>query len=198
MINPESKKTWGPRLVLIAVIALFTAPILLSWYLVFFTDYDREHGGAQHGILIDPPRQIGQLLNFEPFENDQQDIRQSWTFLSLVNGICDNLCIDSLYRMQQIRLSLGKDMNRINRMISFDSKENLNAADTIIKKYQGTDTIVLNKGDQNNFIVSGQFYPNAIYLVDPMGYLMMAYPADTEPGGIIKDLKRLLRISKVD
>ena len=36
-----------------------------------------------------------------------------------------------------------------------------------------------------------------LYLVDPLGNLMMSYPADAEPGGIIKDLKRLLRYSRI-
>ena len=36
-----------------------------------------------------------------------------------------------------------------------------------------------------------------IYLVDPQGYLMMRYPRDAERGGMLNDLERLLKISKI-
>ena len=36
-----------------------------------------------------------------------------------------------------------------------------------------------------------------IYIVDPRGFLMMSYTPDTDPAGIIKDLKRLLRYSSI-
>jgi len=35
------------------------------------------------------------------------------------------------------------------------------------------------------------------YLVDPLGNLMMSYPADAAPKGMLKDLKRLLRLSHI-
>jgi hypothetical protein len=36
-----------------------------------------------------------------------------------------------------------------------------------------------------------------IYLVDPLGNAMMVYAPETDPRDILKDLKKLLRVSKV-
>ena len=36
-----------------------------------------------------------------------------------------------------------------------------------------------------------------IYLVDPQGYLMMRYPPNVEERGLIADIERLLKISKI-
>jgi len=36
-----------------------------------------------------------------------------------------------------------------------------------------------------------------IYLVDPLGNLMMRYPRDPDPAKLLKDLQRLLRYSRI-
>ena len=36
-----------------------------------------------------------------------------------------------------------------------------------------------------------------IYIVDPLGNLMMYYPPGADPGGMHKDLKKLLKYSKI-
>ena len=36
-----------------------------------------------------------------------------------------------------------------------------------------------------------------IYLIDPLGNLMMRFPRDPEPGRMIKDLSRLLKASRI-
>ena len=48
MISQQNKG----RLVLIAIAAMFFLPILLSWYLNFFTDFKKDAEGIQHGVLI--------------------------------------------------------------------------------------------------------------------------------------------------
>jgi hypothetical protein len=36
-----------------------------------------------------------------------------------------------------------------------------------------------------------------VYLIDPLGNLMMSYAADARPKGMLEDLKKLLRLSHV-
>ena len=36
-----------------------------------------------------------------------------------------------------------------------------------------------------------------IYLIDPLGNVMMSYPKDATAKGMQKDLKRLLKVSKI-
>ena len=190
---------WKPRLVIIGVVAAFVAPVLLSWYLVFFTDFNRSHGGVEHGILLTQPRQIGNLLHFSaPDPGTAPLVRETWTMLVLSRGKCDKLCNNNLYRMQQIRLSMGREMTRVDRVIALDNDATKQASAKDINAYQGTRSIVIGTDQNSKFLVNGKSYPDAIYLVDPSGYLMMVYPQETDPSGIIKDLKRLLRISKVN
>jgi hypothetical protein len=36
-----------------------------------------------------------------------------------------------------------------------------------------------------------------VYIVDPLGNLMMSYPSDAGPGDLYDDLRRLLRVSRI-
>ena len=36
-----------------------------------------------------------------------------------------------------------------------------------------------------------------VYLIDPLGNLMMFYDADVKPKGMLEDIKRLLRLSSI-
>jgi len=38
---------------------------------------------------------------------------------------------------------------------------------------------------------------DALYMVDPLGHLMMRYPPDFDPNRLKKDLAKLLRASRV-
>ena len=71
MISQQNKG----RLVLIAIASMFFLPILLSWYLNFFTDFKRDAEGIQHGILINPPIQLGTLYGFSIGKKDMQELQ---------------------------------------------------------------------------------------------------------------------------
>ena len=40
-------------------------------------------------------------------------------------------------------------------------------------------------------------YPRAIYLVDPLGQVMMRYPDQPDPKKMIKDFQRLMKYSRL-
>ncbi|WP_240142312.1 MULTISPECIES: hypothetical protein [Nitrosomonas] len=95
--------------------------------------------------------------------------------------------------MRQIRLAQNVDKDKVQRiwLINDDIKPN----PEIMDKYEGT-RLVLAQGrnllDEFPF-VSRQ--DDHIYVIDPMGNLMMRYPKDPDPKKMIGDLKRLLKLS---
>ena len=93
--------------------------------------------------------------------------------LFFVDGPCEAECEENLYRLRQIRDKLSK--NYPGQL--YASKNNL--GENYLHLFQD-----LKLNDQG-----------AIFLIDPRGFLMMRYPGDTDPSGIIRDLSRLLRIS---
>ena len=89
-------------------------------------------------------------------------------------------------------------MKRLQRVAIIDEGESSQFGDNLRENYPGQ-LYVSRKDLGNDFLQQFQgFEPGdkaAIFLIDSRGFLMMYYPGDTDPSGIIRDLSRLLRIS---
>lgn len=187
------------RITITGLVLLFALPILIAWYLVFFTDFNHGWGGYEHGILVIPPRQLPDKVLQDPLSGNTSTLHGKWTMLTLVNGDCGDICHENLYRMRQIRLATGREMGRLQRAIYFSQDHNPEELKKLFADYAGQ--LVLPAGEADDTFLAALAVADvknagAIHLVDPAGFYMMIYPYDTEPGGIIKDLNRLLRISK--
>lgn len=188
------------RAKLILLILMFLLPVAGSWYLVFFTDYAREGKGAEHGDLIKPPRQLenAPLLRVNEHSTEQVPLYGKWSMLFFVDGPCEAQCEENLYRLRQIRLATGREMKRLQRIAIVDQSENTQFSDFLSKNYPGQ--LYVSKKDLGEEFLQ-QFQglelddKSAIFLIDTRGFLMMRYPGNTDPSGIIRDLSRLLRIS---
>ena len=94
--------------------------------------------------------------------------------------------------MQQVRESVGRERSRIKNLLivedKFNSAENIN----IISKYNKIKMLeVLN----NSFFE--KLKKNHLYIVDPLGNIFMYYNKDFDAKGLKKDIKKLLRISRI-
>jgi hypothetical protein len=100
--------------------------------------------------------------------------------------------------MRQTRAALGKDQDRITRVVLIpDDAERTNAVD-ILERYPGT-RILAAAPAWLSVAIPGEprMQVGALYLVDPQGYLILRYAAESAEDAALKDLKRLLRISKI-
>jgi hypothetical protein len=108
---------------------------------------------------------------------------------------CDAQCERQLYLMRQTRIAQGKEQSRIERLWVLTDRGTPPAA--LLEAHPG-----LHAWRPANAAFAAQFSaqggPSAhIYLVDPLGNLMMRFPADPEPKRIMKDLKLLLKASQI-
>ena len=190
---------WKSRALVMGVFLAFFLPILMSWYLVFFTGY-KHGGGAEHGKLIVPARQLVDTDLLDPASDQGSRLHGKWTLISIEPGICDEHCANNLYRMRQIRYATGKEMQRLQNVSYFLDRQSAQQSEDVLRGYEGHLMMLQNNssGLPAEFTLPDMPFDRGLFLVDPAGFLMMYYPAQTEPSGIIKDLKRLLRISKLE
>jgi cytochrome oxidase Cu insertion factor (SCO1/SenC/PrrC family) len=154
--------------------------------------------GVEHGLLISPIIQVGDFELVEPISHKIYQLMGKWTLVSFVENKCDKACEFQLYSLRQIWVALGKDGNKIQRLVIV--KDNNLITSEQIKLSQGQfllkDDRDLKERLNSRFKSYPAFESGAIYLIDPYGNLMMQYKKGTNPSGIIKDLERLIRISK--
>lgn len=203
MNNEAAKAQTGKqkRIILLLVI-VFLLPMTLSYFLFYFTSFGQGGGEASHGILIEPPRQLPDLVLRKAgvAGREETGLYGKWSLVYLVEDRCGEACDQNLYRMRQLRLAQGKHGTRVQRVLLSLGSERVQLNDRQLREYAGQlisspqdpagllDRFRLQEDDQ-------PLMENRLYLVDPRGFLMMSYPSDIDPGGIIDDMKRLLRYS---
>jgi hypothetical protein len=184
------------RLKLLLLALVFAAPVVIGW-LLYANDW--HPGGKSHGELVKPPRALDfpVLQTVQKKSFDASDWRSKWHMVYISRGECGQSCLSELHKMRQLHVALAKEIDRVQRV--WLVVDTLPSGQIGLLQDQYPDLIIL----QNASALAAQFdltgnpaaSSSGIYLVDPVGRLMMSYPHDAEPSGIHKDLMRLLTYS---
>jgi hypothetical protein len=199
------------RQVLVGLALLFFAPLAVTFYLYYGPTGWRPGGRVNHGDLIDPPRPLpGVSLPIVGRNGDSQAIGGStkpdflkgkWTLLYVGPGSCSALCRADLYNTRQVRIALNRDMDRVQRVFIADG----DCCDRALLDAQHPDLLAVQATQEAVPLLRllpayNGIAPTAaerVYVVDPLGNLMMSYAPDAKPKGMLQDLKRLLGLSHV-
>jgi cytochrome oxidase Cu insertion factor (SCO1/SenC/PrrC family) len=195
------------RRALIGLALLFFAPLALAFLLYYGIGW-RPGGRVNHGELIDPPRPLPLVaLPLIAVDGGADGItradflRHKWTLLYWGAGVCAERCKTELYDMRQVRIALDRDMDRVQRVFVAQGE----CCDLEFLRRQHPGLITVRATIESAPIlallrVSASDDPAAadrIYLIDPLGNVMMFYPPGARPKGMLEDLKRLLGLSHV-
>lgn len=201
MIQPVAKKS---RITLLALLLLFIVPLLLSWWLFYYADGQVPTKSASHGDLITPPRPLPDANLYNPvFPDTQYTLYGKWSLVSLSANSCDNMCLENMYRMRQIQMAAGRYSRRVQRLVLIKNTTLAEMLAGQLQDYRGQLSLDIDAVDEkfiHAFRINEDedlFSQGRLYIIDPLGNLMMSYPHDADPIGIIKDLKRLLKLSMI-
>ena len=192
------------RRILIGVALMFFAPLGLSFYLYYGKDW-HPGGRVNAGELIQPARPLPSLALplLGPGETHPQFLKGKWTFLYLQYGRCDDECRRHLYDTRQVRLALDREMNRVQRVFIGDvdccDMPELKAAhpDLYTVRASPADEPLLALLPMRMGEGEGAVNSHRVYLIDPLGNLMMFYAPEAKSKGMLDDMKRLLRLSSI-
>jgi cytochrome oxidase Cu insertion factor (SCO1/SenC/PrrC family) len=193
MSEETNKKPEKSLLSLWLLIALCAAPVAAA-YVAFYLWQPSGH--VNYGELLEPqplPDIALKLDDGSPWR--VSDLRGKWTFVMLDSGSCDENCRQKLLYMRQVRLTQGKELDRIVR--AWLMTDDAEPGEAVRSEYQGT-LLVRAAGSTLTSLFPATGMPSDhIYVIDPYGNLMMRYPRNPDPRSMVKDIGRLLRHSKV-
>lgn len=173
--------------------AISVLPLVAAF--IFYINW-RPQGGINHGELLET-RPIQQTvladLAGNTFSSDQ--LLGKWLLVTIQPPTCDEKCQRKLYYLRQVRIAQGENMGRIERLWLLRGAgtpdPQLVAAHPGLRIARPADPAWLAE-----FPAKGD--PRAhIYLIDPLGNLVLRYDEDVNPKGMVSDLTRLLKISRV-
>lgn len=177
----------------IGIIALvFFGPLIFATWM-YSTDRLQPAVRTNHGELLLP---IVALEAFLSAREDLKDTQQAWRLLYMNMAECDAVCTEALHRQRQIRLMLGKEMDRVSRLFLHGSA----STDKISRGDEDAGLITIdNKGLAE--LLEGkrprEIPAGGIFLIDPLDNLIMYFAPDLAPGDITDDLKHLLELSRI-
>jgi cytochrome oxidase Cu insertion factor (SCO1/SenC/PrrC family) len=192
------------RLMLILIVALFLLPVVAATWL-YVSGWRPEGKNLAHGELVQPARPLGdaELYSMDGAPFRLSALRGRWVMAYLGSLPCAADCRNSLYKMQQVRLAQGRDASRVERVM-IATNAGSDALREVARQYPGLFAVGGTRTTLQTLareFVSSQGTaldaPGRVYLIDPIGNLVMSYTPDADPSGMRKDLARLLRLSQV-
>lgn len=197
------------------ILLVCAAPVVASYYTYYVI---RPEGRTNYGTLVAPLRGVGGLgtLVTAPGAAAAADaataaavpaapaasggiasLHGRWIMLVTGPASCDTACRERLYEIRQVRLTTGKDRDRVERVWIIDDGGAPDPA--LLAQHEG---LVLMRSDHATLARElpaepGTAASDHIYMIDPLGNLMMRFPKDADPNRMKKDLAKLLRASRV-
>ncbi len=204
MSTTDSNVVRRGRRQLVALAALFFVPLAIAFWLYYGPASWRPSGGTNKGDLVDPARPLPavSLPKADGTQTGTAFLHDKWTMLYVGDGACDARCRKALYLTRQSRIALNKDMDRIQRVFLVTG----HCCDRAFLEREHPDLIVaqLDGPDGARLLAPFPAYADGpvgtagrIYLVDPLGNLLMSYPASAPDKALLTDMKKLLRLSHI-
>ncbi len=179
--------------------ALFFGPLIAAVLLYFVFPQWVPEQRTNYGELVAPARPIpaANLLQVDGQPAGDGALRGKWSFVFVGAERCDDACLDKLYQIRQIRTLLNEKRVRVQRVyIAPTVASAAGAAETLHELHPDLHVFAdTDNADYRRFFAGDD--PRALFLIDPLGNWLMLYPGDADSEGILKDIRRLLRISQI-
>jgi cytochrome oxidase Cu insertion factor (SCO1/SenC/PrrC family) len=194
------------RQALVLLGLLFLTPVFVAWFMHMSAEHGWRPGGTTNkGVLIQPARPLSLpqgLVDAAGEPLNQAFLNGKWT-LVYVDTACGPVCREKLDAMRWVRIALGENMRRVQRLFLAAGETDGGALRPLLADYPDMAITRLSPEQAAAlapmFSVDGLSMQDAgnIYLVDPLGHLMMYYRAGTDPRDVLQDLQRLLKYSHI-
>ncbi len=195
--QPAEGRTRAGRLKMLAVLLVCAAPVVASYFTAFVW---RPEGKPGFGELVEPQRPLPDIVGatLDGKAVQLRALRDQWLLISVATASCDPQCAQNLYLQRQLREMLGKEKDRVDWV--WLVSDTAPVAEALLPGLKEATVVRLPASELAKWLEpqAGSAMEDHLYLVDPMGKLMMRFPAHLDAGGASKvkrDLDRLLRAS---
>lgn len=193
----------SPRIALIIIAGLFVLPLALAW-LMYSGAIDYQPAETRNlGALVEPPVPAAiESLDVRDMNGQPAgDWSEHWMVLYATPEPCEADCLADAAGLRQVHRAAGRNQQRIRLLLLGPGAQSqsgalgeLYPAFLLASDAGGSVTAALDAVSA----AQGASTPGSLYLLDPLGNIMMFYAAGFDPNDLKKDLKRLLTWSKLD
>ncbi len=198
--SSRPRSTWP----LYAILLIALAPVafaLLAYYVPALGL--RPDLRTHYGHLIEPQRAIPDNLALRNEQGQPYDLHQlqgQWLLISTGPGACPESCVRGLYVLRNSHASQGKNVDRLERV--WFVIDDAPIAAVVSQAYGGTHVLRADPGALAAWLAPDAKDPAAalqdgLWIVDPLGHLMMSFPDTNDPEAVRDDIRALLKNSRI-
>lgn len=180
--------------------AVFIVPLLIAIAMYVMRGDSAKSNAAAHGELIHPaqPIEVMRLNADNGTLYNLNDIKGKWTFFLYIEGSCNLECEAALFKIRQTRISTGRERNRVQLLFATDPDSRVSIDANIRQRNTG---IMFSEIEEltisDEAAEKEKLDSTHIYIIDPNGNLMMKYDDNATSKGMLKDIKKLLKLSNI-
>lgn len=186
------------RIKLVLLFVLFSLPVIASYTAYYLLP---PAGKTNYGDLIEPQRDLPavEAQGLDGRALPLQGLRGKWLLLTVDDASCARACADKLWMMRQVRLTTGRERDRIERIwLVADSG---NVRPELLAEYEGTVVARIDPARLREALpvdaAAGTALSDHVFVVDPLGHVMMRFPRQADPQRVKKDIAKLLKASRI-
>lgn len=194
---PSSQK---PRSIapLIWIIVISLIPVVAA-FVVYYNPALQPEGHTNYGNFVQPQRPLPgpdalkvTTLDGQPF--DLETIKGQWVFVTADNASCEEDCAKKLFIIRNVHAMTGKNVERLTRVWFVTDNEPV--PEKVLEAYKGTLMLRADPAQLGQYLDKDGL-EQFIWIIDPLGNLMMQYPQDPDPLQLRKDIGKLLHNSRI-
>lgn len=195
-MNTTTARPHASRLTPVLLVLLFFGPLVAATLMYVFGGNEfRPARSVAHGeLLADPATLPG--TEFRTGDGTAFTFHDKWSLIEVTAGDCGDACRESLYHTRQVRRALGKEMSRVQRVLVPTGAPP--PAEFMAREHPGIVTVAA--GSPARAALDAALGPGsagAVYIADPLGNVIMRFPAGTPMKDLHKDLSLLLKASRI-
>ncbi len=174
------------------IASVFLVPLLLASWMYYGGSLVPE-SRTNHGAILEPIINVRERL---PNSDAAAMSEEHWLLVYINASACEDTCREMLYRMRQSRLMLGQDMDRLQRVFLHGEEP----PDRVFLEGQHAGLAALQDGGLARLLAEkrpAELPPGGLFLIDPLGNLVMYFSPDIVPGDMVEDIEHLLEVSRI-
>lgn len=186
LATPEAPVSRRGRWQLLGLLAIVIGPILLATAMYewrFWVPQERNY----HGELLGDGRTVTDLGVEGP-------VAAKWLLLVTAPQACDSDCRQLVYLARQIQIGLNRDVTRASHALAVSQPLDAEYDAILEREYPQLGRHMLDPAAQRG--LSGDDAP-ALWIVDPLGNLVLRYNGEVNGREVLEDLRLLLKLSQI-
>lgn len=193
---------------LYAILLMALAPVIAAVLAYFMPQLGlRPEGHNNYGRILDPQRPIpsAQALPLTTLDGtafDLTSLRGQWVLVTADSAACPESCVRKLFILRNSHASQGKNVDRLSR-VWFVTDDGA-VPQQVLDAYVGTHMLRADPQALAKFLAADRQGDQAaqalkahMWIIDPLGNLMMEFPPDADPIEVRDDIVKLLKNSRI-